>query len=612
MPKSMARLLQSILIFFLAILSLTAAAVAQQQECNCVERSAPASLADQQLAKLLATEWDYHLAHSPTEASILGDRRWNDRWPDLSFDSLREQYEHSKQVLEQMQAIDRSQLSPNDQVNFEMFKRQLEEGIEEYEFHAYLIPLNQRGGIQTDDELAQSIRFETVKDYQDWIARLRSFPTYMDQTIALLREGIKEGIVHPKVIMERIPGQIDKQLVAPEKSGFYLPFRKFPAGFSQQQQNQLAAEGKQAIEQNVIPSFRKFKQFFVDEYLPHTLPRAGVWQWPNGDKYYEFTVRKYTTTNLTPEQIHQIGLSEVKRIHAEMEKVKAQTGFKGSMAEFFHFLRTDPRFYYKSGDELLEAYRNLAKTVDPKLVKLFKVLPRMPYGVQPIPMNVAPDTTTAYYFQGAADGSRAGTYYVNLYKPDTRPKWEMTALTLHESVPGHHIQISLGMELGNIPSFRRYGYYSAFGEGWGLYAESLGEEMGLYDDPYAKFGELTYEMWRAVRLVVDTGIHYKHWTRKQAIDYFMENAAKTELDVTNEVDRYIAWPGQALSYMIGSLTIKRLRDEASKELGENFDVREFHNVVLGAGATPLDILEHRVREWIQLKKREHGPISARK
>ena len=588
------------------------AAFAQsQQECSCSERE-QASPADQQLKKLLATEWDYYLEHNPTEASILGDRRWNDQWPDLSLGSLSRQYQHSQQVLEQMQNIDRSQLSPSDQVNFEMYKRQLEEGIEEYEYHGYLIPLNQREGIQTEDELAQSIRFETAKDYQDWIARLKSFPAYMDQTIALLQEGIKEGIVHPEVIMERIPGQIDKQLVAPEKSGFYLPFRRFPASFSPQEQQQFAAEGKQAIEQDVLPAFRRFKQFFVTQYLPHTYDRAGVWQWPNGDKYYQFTVRKYTTTNLTPEQIHRIGLSEVKRIHAEMQKVKEQTGFNGSMQEFFHFLRTDPRFYYKTGEELLEGYRNLAKTVDPKLVTLFKILPRMPYGVKPIPMNVAPDTTTAYYFQGAADGSRAGTYFVNLYKPETRPKWEMTALTLHESVPGHHLQISLGMELGNIPKFRRYGYYSAFGEGWGLYAESLGEQMGLYDDPYAKFGELTYEMWRAVRLVVDTGIHYKHWTRKQAIDYFMENAAKNELDVTNEVDRYIAWPGQALSYMIGSLTIKRLRDEAKEELGDNFDIREFHNVVLGAGATPLDILEHRVREWIELKKREHGPLNARK
>ena len=556
------------------------------------------------LHDLFDREWDYQLEQNPTRASSLGDRRWNDRWPDVSLKAFEKAHAHDLFVMSELVKIDRGQLSPADQLNYDLFRKGYESSVEEFRFQWFLIPLNQRGGIQTENELSDSLRFETIKDYEDWIARLKSFPAYMDQTIALMRLGVKEKMLLPSVIMQRIPAQIDKQIVAdPQQSLFYKPFKRFPKRMPVPEQERLMREALQAIGANITPSYRRFKQFFVEEYLPATYDQVGIWQLPQGEEMYAFFVRRYTTTNVTPREVHERGLSEVKRIHSEMQKVMDQVGFKGSFPEFFAFMRTDPRFYYKTPAELFDAYKVVAKTIDPNLVKVFRTLPRTPYGVEAIPAAIAPDTTTAYYRQPAGDGSRAGTFFVNLYKPETRPKWEMMALALHESVPGHHLQIARAQELGEIPNFRRYGGYTAFVEGWGLYAESLGEDMGLYDDPYAKFGQLTYEMWRAVRLVVDTGMHYLHWTRGQAIQFFMENAPKQELDVINEIDRYIAWPGQALAYKTGQLKIKELRERASKELGDKFDLREFHDVVLGSGALPLDVLERNVDAWIAEKKK---------
>ncbi len=544
-------------------------------------------------------EWEWSLETEPVRASLLGDRRWNDRWEDVSLDAIERNHEHRAGALERLSAIDRAALSPRDQLNYDLFQRDCATALEEHAFHWYLVPLNQRGGIQTSDEVGDELRFATVKDYEDWIGRLRSFPVYMDQTIALMREGIHQKMLLPRVVMERVPAQIDHQIVTdPAASPFYKPFRRFPESIAKKDQDGLAADGRDAINSGLIGSFTKFKQFFTGEYLPACFDQVGIWQVPNGAALYAFDVRKFTTTNLTPAEVHQIGLDEVARIETAMERVRASTDFKGSRDDFFHYLRTDPRFFEKTPDDLLESYRALAKRVDPELVKLFRTLPRMPYGVEPIPAAVAPDTTAAYYSQGAADGSRAGTYYVNLYRPEMRPKWEMTALTLHESVPGHHIQIAIGMEQADLPNFRRYGFYNAFGEGWALYAESLGDEMGLYGDPYSKFGQLTYDMWRAVRLVVDTGMHSMRWSRQQAIDYFTAKAAKAELDVVNEIDRYIAWPGQALAYKIGQLKIRELRTKAAAALGPRFDVREFHEVVLREGALPLDILERNVNEWV--------------
>ncbi len=373
----------------------------------------------------------------------------------------------------------------------------------------------------------------------------------------------------------------------------------------------LLAAGKAAIESVVIPAYAKFEKFFRERYIPASRKTDGIWDTPDGLKFYEERTRFHTTTNLTPEQIHQIGLKEVARIRAEMDKVIREVGFKGSFAEFLEFLRTDKRFYYDTPDELFRAYAVLAKQIDPELVKLFKRLPRTPYGVRPIPATSAPNTTTAYYQGPALDGSRAGYYYVNLYRPEVRPKYEMEVLTLHEAVPGHHLQISLAQEQDDLPPFRRNAEHTAYVEGWALYTESLGDRLGLYKDPYSRFGQLTYDMWRAVRLVVDTGIHAKHWTRQQAIDYFKANAAKTEADIINEVDRYISWPGQALAYKIGQLRILELRAEAERQLGAKFDIRDFHDEVLKNGAVPLDVLEKQVRHWISSPTIEKTAAAAR-
>lgn len=567
-------------------------------------RPVPQPAAVKALHDLFEAEWDYRMQQSPEEASELGDRRWNDRWSDDSLAAYARRHEHAKDVLDRLAKIDRGSLPAAEQLNYDLFQKSYQRAIEGYKFHRFLIPLNQRGGIQTQDELADSLRFQTLKDYEDWIARMRAFPVLMDQTIALMRQGIKERMVHPKVIMGRLPGQIDKQIVSDAaQSGFYKPFQHFAPEISAADQQRLAQEAQQAIEQQVVPSYKKFKEFFVKEYLPACFDQVGVWQVPQGDELYAFEVRQYTTTDLTPDQVHEIGLKEVARIRAEMDRIMQQTGFKGSRDDFFKFLRTDPQFFYNSPDDLFEAYKAMAKTIDPNLVKVFRTLPREPYGIEAIPDVAAPDTTAAYYRPGAADGSRAGTYFVNLYKPDTRPKWEMLVLTLHESVPGHHLQIARAHELGEMPKFRRFAGYTAFVEGWGLYAESLGEDMGLYTDPYAKFGELTYQMWRAVRLVVDTGIHAKHWTRDHAIKFFMDNAPKAELDIVNEIDRYIAWPGQALAYKIGELKIRELRARAHDQLGPKFDLKAFHDVVLSSGPLPLDILERNVDAWIGEQKK---------
>ena len=359
------------------------------------------------------------------------------------------------------------------------------------------------------------------------------------------------------------------------------------------------ARAQQLLRERVVPAYRRLQTVFNDEYLPHTRESIAAASRPDGRAYYDFLTRWYTTTDLTADQIHATGLKEVARLRESMQQVMASTGFKGTLPEFFHFLRTDPRFYRPTPEALLETYRSVAKRIDPELVKVFRTIPRLPYGVKAIPDNIAPDTTAAYYQGGANDGSRPGYYYVNLYKPESRPTWEMMPLSLHEAVPGHHFQFARALEFKHWPMFRQVAYFVAYGEGWALYAEQLGYEMGLYDDPYDRFGQLTYEMWRAVRLVVDTGLHAKGWSREQAISYFKAHAAKTEQDIVNEIDRYIGTPGQALAYKIGQLKISELRARAASRLGAKFDLRDFNDAVLATGSVPLAALETRMAAWIE-------------
>ncbi len=571
---------------------------------------APAADAPGAFADFLAAEWNHTMEHAPAWASSLGDHRFDDRWEDLSLPAIEAGHVHSQQALERLRAIDRAALSPADQTNYDLYTRNLQTDLDGYRFRFFLCPLNQQGGVQAADEIINGLRFSTPKDYENWLARLEKLPALIEQTTALMRAGIEEHILWPKVVMARIPAQIAKQVVdKPEDSPFYKPFKSYPEpkdGDSEAVHGKEAIIGKAraVIQETVIPAYRSFQKFFTKEYLPACYDQVGAWQMPNGGEAYAFYARQHTTTDLTPEQIHRIGLDEVARIHGEMETLKKQVGFQGDLPAFFQFLRTDPQFFCQTREDLLDTYKVQAKTTDALLPKLFKVLPRNPYGVEPIPDAIAPDTYTAFYRPGSLEAGRAGMFCVNLYKPETRPKWEMTALQLHESVPGHHLQISLAQEQGELPEFRRHGSgdYTAFVEGWALYSEFLGEEMGAYHDPYKKFGELTYDMWRAVRLVVDTDIHYYHWDRQRAIDYFMANAPKTENDITNEVDRYISWPGQALAYKIGQLKIKELRRRAQDQLGAKFDVRDFHEVVLSGGAVPLDVLERRVDDWIARQK----------
>jgi len=548
---------------------------------------------------LLADFWESRMVNFPTFASSLGDRRFNDQWTDQSINAIDDRQAERREFLRRLYAIESKALSEDNQLNYELFRRNLQSDVDSHQFKGYLIPFSHRGGVQTLNQTALRLRFTTVQDYEDWLLRMSKVDAVVEQTIARAERGRKEGLIAPAILMQRIPAQIATQLVeAGIESPFYEEFEEMPDTISAADQERLRASAIATIEKVVVPAYRSLSRYFEQTYLPASRDTVGLSNLPHGDRWYELLTRNYTTTQMTPDDIHRLGLDEVRRIRDEMQLIIDEVEFDGDFQAFLNFLRTDPQFYYDNADDLYNAYLATSKRIDPELVKLFGHLPRMPYGVKPIPAATAPDTTTAYYSRPAADGSRAGTYWVNLYMPEVRPKYEIEVLSVHEAMPGHHLQLALQQELGDMPEFRRFLGFTAFVEGWGLYSESLGHDLGLYKDPYSHFGALTYEMWRAVRLVVDTGLHYKGWTRQQAIDFFKDNAAKTEHDIVNEIDRYIGNPGQALAYKIGQLKILAIRASAEAQLGDDFDIRAFHDHLLGAGALPLDLLQQRMDTWI--------------
>ena len=569
--------------------------------------SAPlAALADAtaDLHALFDREWERDLADNPLAATYIGETRYNDRWPDLSPTAQASRDAADAKVLDDLATIPREQLPPAEQLNYDLFKHDYEMRKEAAPFHGEYYSVEASGGPQSLNEVAEVMPFATVKDYETWLRRMKAVPALLDQYADLLRRGAHEKRTQPRVIMERVLPPLAAQTPdKPEESPYFDRFRSYPDAIPAAERERLSSEAKKVIGESVIPAYRRFTAMFRDEYLPATRETVGLWDTPDGLAYYSYLARYHTTTALTPDEIHKIGLAEVARNRAEMQKVMDEVGFKGSLADFFQYLRTDPKFFYKTGDELFRAYAYITKMIDPELPRLFGKLYRTPFGLRAIPDNSAPNTTTAYYQGPSLDGSRPGYYYVNLYRPEVRPKWEMEVLTVHEAAPGHHLQIALAQEQTGLPNFRRAGPgYTAYVEGWGLYSERLGYDLGLYKDPYSRFGQLTYDQWRAVRLVVDTGLHAMKWTRQQAIDYFMANAAKTETDVVNEIDRYISDPGQALAYKIGQMKYLELREHAKAALGDEFDIRAFHDTVLSTGAVPLDIVERNVDDWIAAQK----------
>ena len=566
--------------------------------------TAPALSDSARLHRLFDLDWEYTNIVFPEHATYVGYPGQNDRWTDLSVPAIKRRTADFASELKVVNAINRTRLNPSDQLSYDIFKRGVEEFIEGTRFPGELLQVSQLDGPQTAPLTIGAMPARTVKDYTDIIARLRALPTVVDQTIALLDSGLKLGVTPPRITLRDVPTQV-KDLVPedPLKSALLAPFTSFPAGIAESDRARLRADAVRAYNEQDRPAFQRLQAYLTNTYIPRSRETIGMSALPDGAAWYAYNVKVQTTTTRTPREIHELGLSEVKRIRTQMDSLIRSTGFTGDFAAFTHMLRTDPKFFYTDSASLVRAYRDITKRIDPELPKLFGRLPRLPYGVSTIPSYSAPSQTTAYYQAGSPEAHRAGQYFVNTYKLDTRPTWEMEVLTSHEAVPGHHLQIAISQELEGVPEFRRYGGYTAFVEGWALYSESLGPELGLEKDPYSKFGQLTYEMWRAIRLVIDTGIHTFGWTRQQAIDYFTANSAKTAQDITVEVDRYIVWPAQALAYKSGELEIKSLRKYAEQELGPKFDIRAFHDQVLSQGGLPLDILDTRIRGWVgDLKK----------
>ena len=544
--------------------------------------------------------FDYSMLEFPEFGTYIGHPSGHDRWTDNSFAATERRQIDERRTLAILRGIDREQLAGVDRLNYDLLLERTRSGVEGQQFGNEYFRVTQLSGPQQSiTRLINMMPATNVPQYQNIIARLDSAAGQLDNAVQWMRKGLDKGVTPPKITLRDVPEQVQNQIVEqPLDSPLLRAFKQFPGNIATAEQEPLRGAAVAAYQERIKPALQRLHNFLVEDYLPGAREQIAMQALPGGEAWYAFNVKQRTTTLLTPEEIHKIGLAEVKRIRGEMAKIIETTGFDGDLPAFFEFLRSDPRFYFTDSEELLKAYRDIAKRADPELVKLFGNLPRVPYGVVPVPAYAEKSQTTAYYMPGSADAGRPGQFFANTYALDTRPKWEMEALTLHEAVPGHHFQIAIQQELEQLAWFRRFGGYTAYIEGWGLYAESLGVEMGFYSDPYSKFGQLTYEMWRAIRLVVDTGMHALGWSRQQAIDYFTANTGKSEHDIVVEVDRYIVWPGQALAYKIGELKIKELRARAEHKLGDDFDIRAFHDQLLGQGSLPLTVLEQHMDEWI--------------
>lgn len=550
------------------------------------------------LRRLFEEHWATRLRESPELATYLGFP--NDRWSDLSPESLARGYEIARKELTALSAIDRSRLTAAEQVDYDLLRRRLEKQIDGRRFQdlgSYLL-IDHMDGIDLDlVQLLDSMPARTVEDHEGMLARLRGFPKVVDQTLALLAKGLETGITPPRVTLRDVPERVGS-LLGPE-SPVLAPFRRLPETIPAADRERLRAEADRVFAGQVEPALRKLRDFLAESYVPQARDSIAMSDLPDGEALYAYQLRASTTTDLTPEQIHQLGLSEVRRIRGEMDALIPSTGFRGSFAEFSEFLRTDPRFFYDRPEDLVAGYRDIAKRIDPGLIKLFGRLPRLPYGVKPLEGEGAKSAPAGYYSNGSFAAGQPAWFLVNTYDLKARPKWAMAALTLHESVPGHHLQYAIAQELEDLPEWRKWDTYPAFGEGWALYAEGLGSELGLYEDPYSNFGRLSNEIWRALRLVVDTGVHARGWTRQQAIDYYLANTARSAHEIENEVDRIIVRPGTVPVYKIGELEIRELRAYAQKELGPRFDLRAFHDHVLGHGQLPLDLLEKSIKDWVR-------------
>jgi uncharacterized protein (DUF885 family) len=554
------------------------------------------------LDSLLAEQWEYTLRTNPLYASILGDKRWNDKIEDFSQGFIDQDLQETQKFLVRFRAIDTAGFPEQEALNKALMVRDLQMSLERARFKMWEMPVAQNSGIHIDlPQYVSVLSFQSVKDYDDYIARLKAWPVLFDQTIVQMRKGMAEGRMPPRFLLEKVVDQANGIAIEdPEKSPFAQPFIDFPKTMPEGDQKRLREQGLAAIRDSLLPAYARFAKFVRDEYAPKGRIEPGVWSLPDGDAFYAFRVRESTTTSLTPEEIHQLGLAQVKEIEERMTAVSTQLGYKDRKS-FNAAMAQDPKLHAHSREQILDLYRKYVNQMNPKLPELFGRLPKAKVEVMPVEAFREKEASSAAYVQGTPDGSRPGHVMVNTGDFEKRNLWDIETTAYHEGVPGHHMQIAIAQELPGLPPFRQQEYYTAYTEGWALYSERLGKELGFFQDPYSYYGHLGDDMLRAIRLVVDTGLHYKHWTRQQVVDYFHEHSAEDEPDLQSETDRYISWPGQALGYKIGQLQILKLRQYAKDQLGDKFDIRGFHDEVLSGGALPMDILESRIHEWVAVK-----------